>query len=293
MSYGKLFVVAGGIKGKGYISAGLGSLVTKDLLAKGVKVKVIARAGSVNSEGSQELAKLGATILEVDYSDTASVEGAVDGADVVLSFLSGDGIGAPQINLAKASKSAGVKLFVPSEYGISTLGLDSSSPLWDKTSFHQILKDLDLPFVLISTGPFADLIKIFLGIKDGKVTITGSGDDPLSWTAREDIARFVAYITTTIPLSQLANKSLAIEGSRHSWNEVIAFYNKANSTTLEVTHETAEDALKRWKTAHDFRAWIQAHAVITKNGGLSDPSCEPAGNAIWKEWNPKNVSAFI
>lgn len=51
-------------------------------------------------------------------------------------------------------------------------------------------------------------------LPSGKVTIGGSGNAPISWTTRADIARFLGHALTVLPTSLLANKVFRIEGDR-------------------------------------------------------------------------------
>lgn len=57
--------------------------------------------------------------------------------------------------LAKVAKAAGVKLFVPSEYGIDTEDADSGVFL-AKKRFSEFLREIDLPYVKIFTGLWTD-----------------------------------------------------------------------------------------------------------------------------------------
>lgn len=66
----------------------------------------------MNSQAAKELKASGANIVEVDYEDPSSLEKALQGIEVVISALAGAGF-EQQLPLAKASKKAGVKLFVP------------------------------------------------------------------------------------------------------------------------------------------------------------------------------------
>jgi hypothetical protein len=60
-----------------------------------------------------------------------------------------------QETLAKAAKAAGVKLFVPSEYGIDTE--DAASGVFlAKKRFSNLLREIDLPYVKIFTGLWTD-----------------------------------------------------------------------------------------------------------------------------------------
>ena len=53
-----------------------------------------------------------------------------------------------------------------------------------------------------------------LDVKSGKVAIGGDGNAPISWTARNDIARFLAHVLVHAPASRLQNQALRLEGDR-------------------------------------------------------------------------------
>ena len=106
---------------------------------------------------SSELADLGATFVEVDYDDSASLKQALAGTDVAISTVGAVALGA-QSQLADASKAAGVQLFVPSEFGGPTEG-DVDNALFEaKFAVQKHLKELNLPFALFFTGLFSDFI---------------------------------------------------------------------------------------------------------------------------------------
>lgn len=53
-----------------------------------------------------------------------------------------------------------------------------------------------------------------LDVKCGKVAVGGDGNAPISWTARKDIARFLAHVLVHSPASRLQNQVLRLEGDR-------------------------------------------------------------------------------
>jgi hypothetical protein len=57
------------------------------------------------------------TVICLDVSNAESLKKAFTGVDVVVSTISGGGF-AVQGNLLTAAKEAGVKRFVPSEFGV-------------------------------------------------------------------------------------------------------------------------------------------------------------------------------
>jgi len=55
-------------------------------------------------------------VIQVDYSNEGSIQHALTGVDVVISTITGTVVDI-QVKIAAAAKNAGVKLFVPSEFG--------------------------------------------------------------------------------------------------------------------------------------------------------------------------------
>ncbi len=51
-----------------------------------------------------------------------------------------------------------------------------------------------------------------LDVPSGKVTIGGDGNKLISFTSREDIARYVSYVLTHLPAEQLQNRYFVIAG---------------------------------------------------------------------------------
>jgi nucleoside-diphosphate-sugar epimerase len=110
MSVYKSFAVVGGGK--------LGLPILNALAAKGVSVILLSRPGSAT-----KTVPSGVPVVEVDSSDAAAVAAVFKEhkIDVVLATL-GAAATAAQKPLVDAAKLAGVKLFVPSEYGFATDG---------------------------------------------------------------------------------------------------------------------------------------------------------------------------
>ena len=160
--------------------------------------------------------------------------------DVVVCTLGYAGIRAAQFNLASAARVAGVRLYVPSEFG-----LPNRPVIPTKMELQEKLGDIDMAIFLVGSCPeivfkFAcviDLCSLFrlednhtsvlfsssylicrdyagLILEKGTATVAGDGKLPTSFTTRDDIGRFVAYVLTTLPPSKLSNKTFRIEGQR-------------------------------------------------------------------------------
>ena|SRR6266702_5620732 len=63
-----------------------------------------------------------------------------------------------------------------------------------------------LPFVQPKSRAYG------LDVTSGKVSVGGDGSNPIPFTSRPDIARYLSYALTHLPADQLKNRSFAIRG---------------------------------------------------------------------------------
>lgn len=76
-----------------------------------------------------------------------------------------------QLELIPQAKAAGVKLFVPAEYGIEL----AVGPNTEKGAIRDLLKSVDLPYALFYTGFFSDIFHHFIEYSwtDGRIRVVG------------------------------------------------------------------------------------------------------------------------
>jgi len=196
-----------------------------------------------------------------------------------------------QIPLAKAAKAAGVKLFVPSEFGDPTDGQYPPNTVPDlKVQVVKALNEIGIPFIRVFTGPFPDfcLIPMFgYDFTGGKVLIRGKGDGAVSWTSRSDIARYVTYVITTHPVEKLAGRTLRIEGDRKTFNELADGYEKKTGKKLEVTRTPRKDLEKALaENPADFLSYL---FLTWDTGKAISGTPEQLDNGLYPDWNPKKV----
>ncbi|QRV75645.1 phenylcoumaran benzylic ether reductase-like protein [Ceratobasidium sp. AG-Ba] len=90
---------------------------------------------------------------------------------------------------------------------------------------------------------------------------------------------FVAYIWADIPMKQLANRNLRIEGDAKSFNEFVK---------LEVTYKPFADLDKR--IAED----PSDHEVAIGREMFSDRAAKgPLANELFPNWSPKSLQEAI
>ncbi|KZV93471.1 NAD(P)-binding protein [Exidia glandulosa HHB12029] len=277
------FVVAG--------AGSIGSLIASELLLiDGTKVTVFTRGGNTKIPP-------GAIESTVDYSKPEELEQALKDANaqVVISTLSGPGF-VSQIALADAALKAGVKLFVPSEFGSISHEAPSPGPFDLKNATSKHLKEIGLPYTIFYNGIFADLpLTVFptvLDLEKRTLTVVGSGNVKVSFVARPDIARYVAYVLTHAPHSQLENTIIGIEAERLTWRELAKVYEKKYGGPFEVKLRDVEQVQKELpaKGHAGFVDYIQ----LGVEKGLGDVGKYKKADLFPdSEWKPLSVEAAV
>ncbi|KAJ7498111.1 hypothetical protein B0H11DRAFT_1998719 [Mycena galericulata] len=226
MSAYKSFAVIGGGR--------IGLPIVKALAAQNASVILLSRPGS-----AIKAVPSGVQVVKVDYNDASAVAAIFKQhkVDVVLSTLN-TGAAAADKSLVEAAKQAAVKLFAPSDYGFSADG-QTKDLLGAKNRFAESLKAAGILSVRFYVGLFIESIPWVTGYAEhGKIRIVGKGEVPVSFTATEDIAGFVAHVLTTFPPSELENRVFRLEGDRASLNDLGAQF----KTTVEYVDRITGDA---------------------------------------------------
>ncbi|KAI0250538.1 NAD-P-binding protein [Lactifluus subvellereus] len=269
-----------GYKNFAVVGAGAtGSFLVRQLLkdkAAGTLNEVIVLTRQTTFDGD-------ARVIPVDYSNKQSIKDALAGVDVIISTISSAALGV-QAAIAEAAKEAGVKLFVPSEFGVSSEG--SPTFFGAKTSVRSQLRALGLPYALFYTGPYADWVwqsALDLDTTSGRVSVGGDGDKYISFTSRPDIARYVSYVLTHLPVEQLENRSFRLAGDTKSFNEIFKAYEAKTGKKLEVTYIPVSELDARLASnPQDFAAFL--HKVLATAGPASKTD-----NDLYPDWNPSSV----
>ncbi|KAJ7035455.1 hypothetical protein C8F04DRAFT_1221174 [Mycena alexandri] len=267
------------------IGAGaLGSTIVAAFTAQNVPVVVLARPGSK----STDKLPAGAKLATVDTSNAAAVAAVFKehSVEVVLSTITGDALSA-QKSLIEAAKAANIKLFVPSEYGVPTEGLNEG--VWaEKNQIAEQLKSAGIPSLRIYNGLFTEYIPwLFLNAETKKIHIVGTGEAPLSATALPDVAGFVVHVLTTLPSAELENKIFRIEGQRTKANDLGALFKTAVEYVTKIPGEMG-DLKTRVATELDSGLGSTGWSVVTKSEGTGDAAASSA-NKLWPGHHWKTI----
>ncbi|KZO93426.1 NAD-binding protein [Calocera viscosa TUFC12733] len=280
MSGYKNFAVAGAGTLGIYI---IDELLKEKATGKVEKVVVLTRSAA----GNDALTAKGAVPIVVDYDSPSSLQSALQGIDAVISTLGGAAL-AVQEPLGDAAKAAGVKLFVPSEYGGDTTGR-TEGLFGIKNAQRLRLGQIGLPWAIFVTGPFADWIwyQSYFGydLANGKIEVGGAGNGVTSWTSRTDIARYLVYALTSLSESTLHNHVFKIEGERTTVNAALKGYEARTGKKLDITYVPIEEVQERLrKDPTDFKSFL---ALVFETDGTNGPKEEM--NVEWPEFNPQTV----
>jgi hypothetical protein len=266
----------------------IGGRIVKALLERGASVVALVRPSSTSI--SSPLLE-GAKIVTVDYADVTAVASALreHKVEVLISALAYGALPS-QSPIADAAKEAGVKLFVPSEFGLPTEG-GKGGHLVIKSQFADYLKSLGIPSLRFYTGLFMEFIPQFTGVDTGKFLVLGKGDASFSTTALDDVAGFTAHVLTSLPSAKLHDATFRIEGERTSFNRVGALYASKN---IPVEHVTSlpEGYVKQTLLQGLFEQG-RGSSGWDNYADKDIPENAHSGNAVWPGHQWKSVKEVL
>ncbi|KAE9406498.1 hypothetical protein BT96DRAFT_987350 [Gymnopus androsaceus JB14] len=259
-----------------------------DALSKEPDVKkliVLSRSSSSSKPIPPSSSK--AEFLQVDYDDHASLVNIfrTHGTEVIVSTLPNAAVNT-QKKVALAAKEAGtVKLFFPTEYEVVTYGLGGKGEGWlsEKDEIDDFLKSIDLPSARIFNGILMRWILWLNGYDaNGKINILKDrGDAPISLTAEEDIGEFIAYVSTHLPPSQLANARFRLEGERLTTKE---FASRLGKPIEYVDAIPGDDSEIRNTVAAKCELGAGSTGYnheLKKDNDVTGPEGAGSGNRLW------------
>ncbi|KAL7619790.1 hypothetical protein AAE478_010333 [Parahypoxylon ruwenzoriense] len=229
----------------------LGEKVLEQLLIAGFQVSVLTRKSSSQTFPSS------VTVKEVDYDSLESLTAALQGQDAVVSTIASAAL-PQQLPLIDAAVKAGVKRFIPSEFGSDTLN-EKTSRLPGYTVKVQIQEALKkaaaesrLTYTFIFNGPFLDwgISAGFLAnVKDRSIELPDGGNNKTSVTTLASIGKAVVGVLKN--LEQTKNRGVYVQDSAISQKELEERLKKATGITdwKETVSSIEEGVKKAWEEA--------------------------------------------
>lgn len=223
----------------------LGPSILKAFLSSSFKTSVLSR------EGSNSTFPSGVNVLRANYDSLDSLKQAFQGQDVVISLVGGGALG-DQNKLIDAAIAAGVKRFVPSEFGSNTPNPKTRAivPVFEaKVGTVNYLKSKEdaISWTSVVTGPFFDWgLKVgFLGLnaQNKTATILDSGNATFSTTNLGTIGQAVVKALENAEATK--NRYVYVSGFQTSQNEILAAAEKITGEKWTVNKISAKDQIAR------------------------------------------------
>jgi uncharacterized protein YbjT (DUF2867 family) len=173
----------------------LGSAILDQLVSAGFQVTVLSRKASPADESSADF-----KTVQVDYSSIDSLVAALQGQDAVVSTVGSSGISG-QKTVIDASIQAGVRRFIPSDFGALTTrpgaeSLPLNAPYIDVQNYLQE-KALagEIEYTLFAVGPFLEFVMsmpFLADIMTQEVALFDNGEHSFSSTSISSVGKAVA-----------------------------------------------------------------------------------------------------
>lgn len=171
----------------------LGPVVVAKLAEAGFHVTVLSRSGTFDSVQSR------VKVTKVDYHSQESVIAALQGQDVLVSNLPNHG---DQPKLIDAAIAAGVKRFIPSEFGSNVYGNDKTAALpvfQGKKVTQDYLKKMssEISWTVIINGALLDwgiMVGFLVNARGGPSREFDDGEAIRSMTTRADVGSAIVGV---------------------------------------------------------------------------------------------------
>ncbi|KAJ2662330.1 hypothetical protein IWW48_001905 [Coemansia sp. RSA 1200] len=248
---------------------------------------------------SQELKGMGVQIVEYADISVKAFEEAFKDIDIVISAVGVAGV-ADQIPMVDGAVLAGVKWFIPSEYGVAdyqSMWMPFASPLAAKSLVRDhlaaVARPKGLAHTIVYTGMALDYLDpraIGLQLEKRTATLVGRGGTPATFTSIHDVVRLVVEIVKRP--QEMQNRTIRFAGSTAKMRDLIKVVTGCSfGTGLKCMHpDDAKQELNSLALAHDSRAVpIYTCLLIEEGLGQINRFKEPLDNELFPELKPEPV----
>ncbi|KAI1749144.1 NAD(P)-binding protein [Xylaria castorea] len=227
----------------------LGPAVLQQLLEAGLDVTVLTRKQASHNLPSS------AKVVEVDYESLESLTNALQDHDAVVSTLGGAAL-AGQLLLVEAAAKAGVKRFVPSEFGSNTVHPKTSQlpafkgKLAVQAALKKEAQTSGMTYTLVLTGPFFDWglrVGLVADVKGRNITLWDGGDRVFSTTSLPTIGRAVVGVLKHP--EETKNRAVYVQDTALSLKQLLEIAKRATgSDDWKVDNTSLDDHVnKGWE----------------------------------------------
>lgn len=283
----------------------LGTKLVDAALKKHTKVRTLIRDLNPSAKAKKQQlegwASRGVALVAGDVMDRESLMGVVKGSDVVISAVGNveSILDIGQKNLIYASKAAGVKRFVPSDFSVDYFKADlgDNYNLDYRINTFAFLKASGVPWTSVLNGAFTEVqFTDFAGLldqKEGTFSYWGDGETPCDFTVTDDAA---AYTIAAALDPEMENRVCRVAGDVLSMKAVKSVTEKVLGRALKEIRRGSVDDLLDWiadrkKAAmshFDYLAAQYHYLMVSGKGKL-----EPLDNDRYPDIRPVGVEAYL
>lgn len=285
-----------------------GQSVVNGLLDKGdFTVRIAVRPGSNQKPRIVDFQRRGVEVAAIDLIEDsdAKLEEALQGIHTVICALAYDRNNL-QPRLVDAAIKAGVKRFVPSDFG--TPGRKGVRLLHDdKLAVREYVQNSGIPYTFIDVGfwyqfKFVNVVPeqaMVPYVYECSRTIYGDGETKAAFIHRDDIGRFVARIVAD---ERTLNRYVFAYGGEATLHELFALAERITGRKIERRYKTGEELLQyikderaqgRHSPYHEYlySMWIlgedrKERAVLPELGGAL------IGAELYPDFKPRSIEDY-
>lgn len=197
-------------------------------------------------------------VVKVDFESLESLTAALKGQDAVVSLVGTSGLDKQGL-VIDAAVAAGVRRFIPSEFGSDTdnpkskqLPIFAHKVVTQKYVEEKAANNPDFTYTLIRSGPFIDFCtKIGFLASPEKNRIFDGGDQLYSTTSLPSVGQAVVGVLTNF--EETKNRGVYVEDIQISQNQLIAIGKKvlpekpweAIPTSIAEVNKAADEGLAK------------------------------------------------
>ncbi|KAG0633188.1 hypothetical protein HOY80DRAFT_656103 [Tuber brumale] len=218
------------------------SILTALQASTSLETTILTRENSKTAQSPPPNTK----VLTADYTSVSSLAAAFAGQDAVVSTIASTALGDQQ-TLIDAAVQAGVKRFIPSEFGSNVANEKTRelSVFGGKVATVDYLKkkEGEITWSALINGPFFDwgLRVGFLGIDipNRKATLLDGGNIPFSTTTLSDVGQSVVGVLTHP--EETKDRYVFVQSALTTQNKLLAAAEEAAGEKFAVVHQNTEE----------------------------------------------------
>ena len=249
----------------------LGMEIVRRLRQRGEKVRALVRTTS-DATRVGDLEELGAEIWRGDLKDPASLEGALNGADAVVSTVTvithakpGDSFdatdGQGNINLLNEARKAGTKKFVFASFDIDGM---PDYPLSNaKREAEEAIVNSGIDYVIHRPSLFMQVWlspMLFADPATSTAKIYGPGTEGIEYVSVGDVAEAMVQ---SIFDDKMKNRAIAYGGPEPvSQRRALEIFNEAFGKPFSPVEIPEADLEKQWTAAGNMELWAVHRSMI-------------------------------